>query len=83
MGFIGACHSEKLAGWNMNSVYKTEQSKFQNILARSVLSSFIMKTKKKMDHTLNFHVLGKNETEFHFCASLTLLPIIFKRSRHL
>ena len=36
--------------------------------------------KKKMDHTLNFHVIGKNQTEFHFCASLTVLPIDFKRS---
>lgn len=39
--------------------------------------------RQKMDHNLNFHVVGKNQTEFHFCALLTVLPIILKRSHHL
>jgi hypothetical protein len=50
MGFLSACYSEQLAGWNMNSAYKTEQSIFQNILAQNILSSLIMKTKKSGSH---------------------------------
>jgi hypothetical protein len=47
MGFLSVCYSEQLAGWNMNSAYKIEQSIFQNILAQNILSSLMMKTKKK------------------------------------